>query len=160
MKWCIYAVLIAPFRTVLTPSMFLTHWAFLSLLIFSSWMRALSLFLASCLFPTPAWWILPKRHSTWALIAANDSLLLICPTISAFSWSLPPSGLPSASTWKLSLDSAMVSIKSWTSWLASPNAPKQRRTYCVVFITFSNFWCKTRVSVGQAKSMQKWYFLG
>ena len=98
MKWCIYAVLIAPFLTVLTPSMFLTHWAFLSLLIFSSWMRALSLFLASCLFPTPAWWILPRRHSTWALIAANDSLLLICPTISAFSWSLPPSGLPSAST--------------------------------------------------------------
>ena len=84
--------------TVLTPSMFLTHWAFLSLLIFSSWMRALSLFYAICLFPTPAWWILPRRHSTWALIAANDSLLLICPTISAFSWSLPPSGLPSAST--------------------------------------------------------------
>ena len=29
------------------------------------------------------------------LIAASDSLLLICPTICAFSWSLPPSDLPS-----------------------------------------------------------------
>ena len=111
---------------VLVPSILEIHWACLSLLILSSWMRDHSLFLASCLLPLPAWFILPRRHSTWAFIAANDSLLRSCPTISAFSWSLPPSGRPSASTWNLSLDSAMVSIKSWTSWLASPNAPKQR----------------------------------
>ena len=56
-------------------------------------MRALSLFLASCLLPTPA--VLPGgfylrdiQCSTWALIAANDS-----PTISAFSWLLPLSGV-------------------------------------------------------------------
>ena len=30
-------------------------------------------------------------------------------------------------------------------------------TFLVVFITFSNFWCKTWDSAGQAKRTQKWY---
>ena len=110
---------------MLTPSIFLIHWECLSLLIFSSCRTAHSLFLASCLLPGPTWCSRPKRHPTCALIAETDKSRLICATIMASSWSDPPSGLPSDRTWNLSLALARISTRSWTSWLASPQAPKQ-----------------------------------
>ena len=124
--WCFYTVLIAPFWMVLIPSILLIHWEFLSCFIFSSKKRLLCLFLASCLLPGPACWILPKRHPTWDLMTDMERVLLIWLTIIPFSLSEPPPSLPSEITWNLSLDSAKVSIRSWTSSEASPKAPNTR----------------------------------
>ena len=111
---------------VLIPSILLTNWEFFSSLIFSSKKSILSLFLASCLLPGPACCIFPKRHATWDLITDIERVLLIWLTIIPFSLSDPPPSLPSDNTWNLSLDSASVSIRSWTSSEASPKAPNTR----------------------------------
>ena len=100
----VYAVLIIPFLKVLTPSILLIHWEYLSLLIFSSCWMAHCLFLASCLLPGPTWWSLDSRQLTWALTAVRESFLLIWLTISANSLSDPdfaPSSwiVPSLAAW-------------------------------------------------------------
>ena len=95
-KMLFYAVFINPFLNVWTPSTLLIHWALLSLAIFWSSIMAQVLFLASCEFPGPTWWSLPRRQLTWACTAAWDSLLLIWPTRTPSSSSLPGR---SASAW-------------------------------------------------------------
>ena len=125
-----YAVLIIPFLKLLTPSILLIHWEYLSCFILSSSWIAHCLLLASCLLPGPTWWILDRRHPTWALTAVTESLLLICPTIKANSLSEPWSGLPSCCIWNLSLHWASVSTKLCTSSDPSPQAPKHRPIIC------------------------------
>ena len=75
----IYAVLMCPFLNVCIPSILLSHWASLSLFIFSSSCTAHCRRFAISWFPGPTWWSLDSRHSVWALIAASESLRLICP---------------------------------------------------------------------------------
>ena len=82
-----YAILIIPFLRVFTPSILLIHWECLSFFIFSSCRTAHCLLLASCLLPGPTWCSLARRHWTCALTAVADKILLICPTIRAFSLS-------------------------------------------------------------------------
>ena len=90
-RHCNHAVLnLSPLASGINPipSIFEIDLTCLSLLILSSWMKDHFLSLASYLLSLPVWWIFSRGHSTWALIAINDSLLWSCLTISAFSWLL------------------------------------------------------------------------
>ena len=62
-----YWILIIPFCNVLMPSNLRSHCARRSLLIFSSSMRAQSLFLASFALPGPTWCRRASKQLVWAL---------------------------------------------------------------------------------------------
>ncbi len=109
------------------PSNFLIHCALLSRLILSSSITAHSRFFASCLLPGPTWWRRDSRHSTWAFIAASESLLRIWPTRIPSSCFVLPPDCPLCRRWYFSLDSARTCMSQWMSSLASPHAPKQRQ---------------------------------
>ena len=116
------AVLMNPFLKVCTPSTLLSHCALRSWAILLSSLMAQVLFLASCPFPGPTWCSLPRRQSTCACTAAWDNLLLICPTRTPSSSSLP--GRPLWSPWNFNLCSASIWTRWWTPSLPSPHAPK------------------------------------